>query len=70
VLERPDLVKQLALKHGATDTTIRRTAMAELDAMVPRTSQHLPGQEVPEKHWMYRLAKKYFFNDFGVYEKR
>ena len=67
VLERPDIVKQLALKHGATDTTVRQTAIAELDSMQPRTSQHLPGQEVPEKHWMYRLAKKYFFNDFGAY---
>lgn len=69
VLERPDLVKSLALKHGATDTTQRATAIAELDSMTPRTSQHLPNQEIPEKHWMYRLAKKYFFNDFGAYSK-
>ena len=68
VLERPDLVKELALKHGAMDTTMRHTAIAELDSMTPRTSQHLPGREIPEKHWMYRLAKKYFFNDFGVYD--
>ncbi len=68
VLERPDLVKALAAKHGAADTTIRQTAVAELDSMVPRTSQHRPGEEIPEKHWMYRLAKKYFFNDFGVYD--
>src|SRR5438876_2884636 len=33
VLERPDLVKQLLLKHGARDTTARGTAMAELEAM-------------------------------------
>ncbi len=69
VLERPDLVKALAAKHGAADTTIRQTAVAELDSMVPRTSQHRPGEEIPEKHWMYRLAKKYFFNDFGVYDR-
>jgi len=68
VLERPDLVKELAAKHGAGDTTIRQTAVAELDSMVPRTSQYLPGEEIPEKHWMYRLAKKYFFHDFGVYD--
>ncbi len=70
VLERPDLVKALAAKHGAADTTIRQSAVAELDSMVPRTSQHRPGEEIPEKHWMYRLAKKYFFNDFGVYDKK
>jgi MoaA/NifB/PqqE/SkfB family radical SAM enzyme len=67
VLERPDLVKEIVVKHGAKDTTTRGTAMAELDAMTPRFSQWLPGEEVPEKHWMYRLAKKYWFYDFGAY---
>jgi len=67
ILERPDLVKDLVTKHGARDTTLRRTAMAELDAMKPRYSQWLPGEEVPEKHWMYRLSKKYWFSDFGAY---
>jgi hypothetical protein len=69
VLERPDLIKALALKHGARDTTARGTAMAELEAMQPRFSQYLPGQEIPEKHWMYRLAKRFWFNDFGAYRK-
>jgi MoaA/NifB/PqqE/SkfB family radical SAM enzyme len=68
VLERPDLVKELVLKHGARDTTIRGTAMAELEAMQPRFSQWLPGEEIPEKHWMYRWAKKWWFNDFGAYD--
>jgi MoaA/NifB/PqqE/SkfB family radical SAM enzyme len=67
VLERPDLVKELVVKHGARDTTQRGTAMAELDAMTPRFSQWLPGEEQPEKHWMYRLAKKYWFSDFNAY---
>lgn len=67
VLERPDLVKELVRKHGAKDTTQRGTALAELDAMEPRFSQWLPGREIPEKHWMYRLAKKYWFSDFGAY---
>jgi MoaA/NifB/PqqE/SkfB family radical SAM enzyme len=67
VLERPDLVMDLVRKHGARDTTPRRSAMAELEAMNPRFSQWLPGEELPEKHWMYRLAKKYWFNDFSAY---
>ena len=67
VLERPDLVKELVVKHNARDTTARGTAMAELEAMTPRFSQWLPGEEVPEKHWMYKLAKRYWFNDFGAY---
>ncbi len=69
VLERPDLVKELVVKHGARDTTVRGTAMAELEAMTPRFSQWLPGEEIPEKHWMYRWAKKYWFNDFGAYQQ-
>ena len=67
VLERPDLVKDLVVKHNARDTTARGTAMAELEAMTPRFSQWLPGEEIPEKHWMYKLAKRYWFNDFNAY---
>jgi MoaA/NifB/PqqE/SkfB family radical SAM enzyme len=67
VLERPDLVKALAEKHGARDTTIRQTAIAELESMQARSSQYQPGEEIPEAHWLYRWAKKYFFNDFGAY---
>jgi MoaA/NifB/PqqE/SkfB family radical SAM enzyme len=68
VLERPDLVKELAERHGAHDTTIRQTAVAELNSMQPKVSQYLPGEEIPEKQWVYRLAKKHFFNDFGAYQ--
>ncbi len=67
VLERPDLLKQLVEKHGARDATVRGTALAELEAMSTRTSQYNPGSEVPEKSWLYRLAKRFWFNDFGVY---
>lgn len=67
VLERPDLVRDLVRRHGARDTTSRGTALAELEAMQPRFSQWLPGEEVPERHWMYRLAKRYWFSDFGAY---
>jgi hypothetical protein len=41
--------------------------MAELKSMIPRTSQYHPGHEIPEKNWYYRIAKKFLFNDFGVY---
>ena len=67
VLERPDLVKQLVLKHAAMDTTSRGTALAELDKMSSRTSQHTPGREVPEEHWAYRFAKRHWFFGFGAY---
>ena len=68
VLERPDLLKAVVERHAAEDSTARRTAMAELEAMTARTSQYHPGDEVPEKSLAYRLAKRYLFSDFGVYD--
>jgi MoaA/NifB/PqqE/SkfB family radical SAM enzyme len=69
VLERPDLVRALVERHAARDTTHRPTGagLGELDAMRSRTSQHQPGYEVPEEHWMYRFAKKHWFFGFGAY---
>ena len=67
VLENPRLILEIADRHAARDTTQRGTAREELLAMTPRTSQHLPGEEIPERHWVYRLAKRYWFNDFGSY---
>jgi MoaA/NifB/PqqE/SkfB family radical SAM enzyme len=67
VLERPDLVRDLVLKHGARDTTQRGTALAELSLLEKRNSQHNPGNEIPEDHWAYRFAKKHWFFGFGAY---
>ena len=69
VLERPDLLLQLAEKHGARDTTQRQTAIAELKATVPHRSQYVPGVEIRERNLAVRLAKKFVFNDFGAYGK-
>ncbi|HEX3147320.1 MAG TPA: radical SAM/SPASM domain-containing protein [Gemmataceae bacterium] len=70
VLERPDLLKVLVEKHTAKDSTARQTALQELSVMQTRTSQYAPGAEVPERNIFYRLAKRFWFNDFGVYEGR
>ena len=67
VLERPDLVRELVVKHGARDTTQRGMALPELEALEPRHSQHVPGGERPEEHWMYRFAKKHWYFGFGAY---
>ena len=34
-----------------------------------RPSQYNPGHEIPEKSLAYRLAKKFWFSDFGAYSK-
>jgi MoaA/NifB/PqqE/SkfB family radical SAM enzyme len=67
VLERPDLVRDLVARHAARDTTQRGTALAELEAMSPRGSQHNPDHAIPEDHWAYRFAKKHWFFGFGAY---
>ena len=69
VLERPDLLLALAEKHGAKDTTQRQTAMQELANITPRRSQYVPGMEIPERSWAYRLAKWYAFHDYGTYTR-
>ncbi len=67
VLERPDLVRDLVAKHGARDTSQRQSALAELERLEVRNSQHDPGHEIPEEHWAYRFAKKHWFFGFGAY---
>jgi MoaA/NifB/PqqE/SkfB family radical SAM enzyme len=67
VLERPDLLKELVERHQARDATARGTALEELGRLTVRTSQYNPGHEVPERNWLYRLAKRWWFSDFGVY---
>ena len=67
VLERPDLLKNVVERNGASDTTARGVAMTELEAMRPLNSQHRPGHEIREKHWLYRFAKKHWFFGFGAY---
>ena len=69
VLERPDLLEDLVKKHDAKDVTARKTALPELQAMKPRPSQYNLMEQVPEKSLAYKIAKKYWFNDFGTYAR-
>ena len=69
VLERPDLLQELARKHDAKDTTARKESFIELDAMDTRPSQYNPDVVIPEKSWAYRFAKRFWFNDYGAYSK-
>ena len=68
MLERPDKVKEFVEKHNAPDGTARKTALPELEAMQNRPSQWNRTEQVPEKNWIYKFAKKHFFSDFGAYD--
>lgn len=37
--------------------------------MQPRPSQASQVEQVPEKSLAYKLAKKWFFRDFGAYDR-
>jgi len=66
-LERPELLKELADRHNAKDSTARGTFFDELAAAERLPSQYNPGEEIPEKSWLYRFIKSRWFNDFGMY---
>ena len=69
-LERPDLLQELAAKHGAGDKTARQTYFQELEQAESHSSQYNPFSDpIPERSLAYRLAKKFAYHDYGVYEK-
>lgn len=63
ILECPQELADYLRRMSAEDTS-GRDALAELEASQPRTSHHLPGEEIPEDHWLYRFLKKRLF--FGM----
>lgn len=67
LIERPDLLAELAAKRSAVDTSGRGTVYQELGAMKPVASHSQPGCEIPEKSWAYRFAKRHWFFGFGAY---
>ncbi len=69
VLDRPDLLQGVVERHGAKDDTARKSAMEELKALKPRPSQASLPENIPERSWAYRFAKKHFYSDFGAYAK-
>ena len=67
LMERPDLLRELLVNSGAYDSSGRDSVLDELAAMTPRCSHDLPGDEVPETAWPYRLAKRHWFFGLGAY---
>jgi MoaA/NifB/PqqE/SkfB family radical SAM enzyme len=66
ILEHPQELVEYIRGHGAKDYSGRPDALSEINAGTPRHSQHLPGQEVPEDYWVYRLLKKNVFFGMGA----
>ncbi len=66
ILERPqELLQYLRDSHAADSSG--RDAYAELASLEPRTSHHLPGEELAEDFWFYRMLKRQMFFGMGAY---
>jgi len=66
ILEYPQELVEYLRQASAVDYS-GRDALAELAAGTPRTSHHLPGEEIPEDYWVYRLLKRQLFFGMGGY---
>ena len=67
ILEHPDKLTTFIESENARDVSGRGTALAELAASRVFPGHHIPGGEIPERHFLYRFAKKRFFFGFGGY---
>ena len=66
ILEHPSELAAFLREMAAEDTS-GRDAFAELSASEARSSHHLPGEEIPEDYWVYRMLKKQLFFGMGGY---
>ena len=66
ILEHPQELHDYIEGTGAQDYSGRGTAFSELSSLSPRHSHHLPGREIPEDFWFYRLLKKNVFFGMGA----
>ncbi|MBN2021343.1 MAG: radical SAM protein [Pirellulales bacterium] len=66
ILERPGELAEFLRQWNVTDYS-GRDALAEIAAGTARTSHHLPGEEIPEDYWFYRLLKRQLFFGMGGY---
>lgn len=66
ILEHPQELHDYIRDAGAADFSGRDAAFQELNSITPRHSHHLPGEEIPEDFWLYRLLKKNVFFGMGA----
>ena len=67
LMEDPEALHELVCRHDAMDCTGRGSGLDELRRACRYQSHNIPGEEIPEKHWAYRFAKKHWFFGFGTY---
>jgi MoaA/NifB/PqqE/SkfB family radical SAM enzyme len=66
LMDSPQELAAFMREHKAVDSS-NRNAYSELIEREPLVSHDMNGYEIPEKSWLYRLGKKYYFFGFGAY---
>jgi MoaA/NifB/PqqE/SkfB family radical SAM enzyme len=66
LMENPAWLSQFVLNQEAINTSNREKSIEEL-ANAPGICSHGSCPHIPEKHWMYRIAKKRAFFGLGAY---
>ena len=66
ILEYPQDLAAFLRQQRVSDAT-GRDAIGELERSEPRSSHHLPGEEIPEDLWFYKMMKNRMFFGLGAY---
>lgn len=67
LLDNPGALAEYVRQRGLPDSSGRDAFCEELSRMAPLADHDMGEERIPEKHWFYRLAKKYWFFGFGAY---
>jgi MoaA/NifB/PqqE/SkfB family radical SAM enzyme len=67
LLNDPEYLGEVLEGLEAKNVSGRTTGYEELKQMKVLPCHHMFGNEIPEKHWVYKFAKKNFFFGFGAY---
>jgi MoaA/NifB/PqqE/SkfB family radical SAM enzyme len=67
LLNDPEGLSAWLTELNAQDSSGRGQALAELLSRPSFPCHALPGEEIPEKSWFYRLAKRFGFFGFSAY---
>ncbi len=67
LLECPQKLGEYIEQADARNTSGRTGEREGLLTRHVLPGHHVPGEEIPEQHWLYRFAKKHWFFGFGAY---
>lgn len=67
LMENPTELSNIAKSCNAYDSSGREALHDELENLPVCSCHSIPGEEMPEKHWFYRFAKKQWFFGLGAY---